>query len=412
MPLAPDTGSYLAAPHLVWHDLLARARPLHYGDDLGLWLISGHRQVRAALADQDAFRNVHTLMPIYQPCAAASAILAKIDAPPTTAAADPPIHPRTRRALKAAFASGRSTGQAYGGIVTGRINQLVQQVAARRPDRVDLVAEFAGVLPLLVVADIIGVPEPDLPRVKTWADGQIALVWGFPNAAEQVRLAQDLLDFWTYSGQLANNAIRAHAAGHRTNTFLNQLLHWRTSHGEDQVSDAEIASLAFNLLVAGHETTAGLIAHVLDHALAAAPQRWQQFATDPQAAAEHVEGDAAVHPTDRRLAAHNQPTRRHRRHHHPGQRTLPAADRGRQPRPGPLRPPRHLPTRPSARSRPPVLRARPALLRRRSTCPTGSRYRAACTGDCVPSYAAGTGLPEGVSSQRRLPGATHAAGTS
>ena len=32
-----------------------------------------------------------------------------------------------------------------------------------------------------------------MARIRSWADGQIALIWGQPDPAEQVRLAQGLL---------------------------------------------------------------------------------------------------------------------------------------------------------------------------------------------------------------------------
>ena len=181
---------------------------MHYDEDLGLWLISRHAYVRRALADAATFGNALTLAPVYEVCPEAMSVVMQIDAPPTTAAADPPVHPRTRRALRATFANTADRVEAeYGAIVRRRVDQLVSRLAARPGRQVDLVAEFTTELPLLVVLDILGVPDADIGRIRSWADGQIALIWGQPDPAEQVRLAQGLLEFWHYCQDLVRRRL-------------------------------------------------------------------------------------------------------------------------------------------------------------------------------------------------------------
>ncbi|MEU7585575.1 cytochrome P450 [Micromonospora sp. NPDC049230] len=279
MRLNPFTGAYLTDPASIWRRILDDPDGVHYAEDLGLWLISRHADVRRALADATTFANALTLAPVYEVCPAAMSVLTQLDAPPTTAATDPPAHPRTRRALRAAFANTAERVEAeYGAIVRRRVDQLVARLAARRGDRIDLVPEFATELPLLVVLDILGVPDADIARIRSWADGQIALLWGQPDEAEQVRLAQGLLDFWHYCEELVRLRVDG---GHRGDDFIGRALAYRD--GDDTVLTVpEVASLAFNLLVAGHETTAGLLAHALDQALSS-PRHWSAIAADPRA---------------------------------------------------------------------------------------------------------------------------------
>ena len=278
MELNPFTGTYLVDPAAVWRDLHARPERVHHAEDLGLWLISRHGDVRRALGDPESFGNALTLAPVYEMCPEARSVLARLDVPPTTAAADAPVHTRTRRVLRATFANtaGRVAEQ-YGPLVRCRVDQLVTGIAGRPGEVVDLAREFAAVLPLLVIVDILGVPERDVPRIQRWADGQIALIWGCPEPAEQVRLAQALLDFWRYCQDLVADRVAAGADG---DDFVSRVLRHRA--GDDAVLTlSEVASMAFNLLVAGHETTAGLLAHALDQALSV-PARWRAIATDPE----------------------------------------------------------------------------------------------------------------------------------
>ena len=295
MQLRPFTGTYLIDPSVIWRKLLDGPDRVHYAEDLDMWLIAKHADVKRALADTRTFQNALTLAPVYQVCPEALSIIMRIDAPPTTAAADAPVHTRTRRALRATFANTTTrVADQYGPTVTRRVDELVDRLAARHGETVDLVPTLAAELPLLVVMDILGVPEHDVPRIRGWADGQIALVWGNPEPAEQVRLAQQLLDFWHYCQNLvAERAHGVHTDGVHTDRartdraddprhgtdFIRQVLRFR--NGDDTVlTEAEVASLAFNLLVAGHETTAGLLAHALDYALTV-PERWRRLVTDP-----------------------------------------------------------------------------------------------------------------------------------
>ncbi|MEK8106056.1 hypothetical protein NKG94_14455 [Micromonospora sp. M12] len=91
----PFAGVYLTDPASMWRRILDDPDGVNYAEDLGLWLISRHAHVRQALADAATFANGLTLVPVYEVCPAALNVIMQIDAPPTTAAADPPAHPRT-----------------------------------------------------------------------------------------------------------------------------------------------------------------------------------------------------------------------------------------------------------------------------------------------------------------------------
>jgi cytochrome P450 len=274
MVLNPYAGHYCTDPATVWQDLLDHPAGVRCAEDLDLWVITRHALVRHALADTRTFSNALTLAPVYTLFPEAADIVTRIDAPPTTAAADAPTHTRTRAALRASFANtGPRVVARYGPIVRHRVDQLVTALAARRGQTVDLVAELTTVLPLLVIVDILGIPEPDIPRIKAWADGQIALVWGNPPPAEQVRLAHGLLDFWHYCQHLVCHQAADGACG---DDLISTALRYRDGR-DDVLTLDEVASLAFNLLVAGHETTAGLLAHTIDQALST-PDTWQHLA--------------------------------------------------------------------------------------------------------------------------------------
>lgn len=287
------------------YDLLAASgRPAAYAADFGLWVIGRHGDVLRALTDTgdetSAYSNALTLFPVYQPCDEALAILGRLDVPATTAGADNPTHARTVRALRATFPNtAAKVADQYSEIVNTRVGQLTEYVRSRTRDMrtVDLAADFANLLPLWVICDLLGVTSADdIDRIQRWADGQIALVWGQPDDAEQVRLAQGLLDFWQWTQAHIARREDERLAGRPGGDWVGAILRWRDVNGGDTaLTLAEVASLAFNLLVAGHETTAGLIAHSLDSALSE-PGRWRQLAGNPDAIADHVERTLRCRP--------------------------------------------------------------------------------------------------------------------
>ncbi|MEU5906744.1 cytochrome P450 [Micromonospora sp. NPDC047467] len=278
MRLNPFGRIYLTDPAAMWRRILDDPDGVQHAEDLGLWLISRHAHVRRALSDPATFGNSLTLAPVYEVCPEALSVIMRLDVPPTTVAADPPVHPRTRRALRATFANTPDRVEAaYGAIVRRRVDQLVSRLAARSGQRVDLVREFTSELPLLVVLDILGVPDTDVDRIRIWADGQIALIWGQPDPVEQVRLARGLLEFWHYCQDLVRQRLDS---GRDGDDYICRALAYRDDDDE-VLTVTEVASIAFNLLVAGHETTAGLLAHALDQALSQ-PHRWREMAADPR----------------------------------------------------------------------------------------------------------------------------------
>jgi cytochrome P450 len=297
--LSPFSHPYMSKPALVWRDLLDGPDPVVYAEDLNLWLLFRYPHVRRALTDTQAFSNAATLLPIYEMDPEALSIVMDIDAPPTTAAADAPTHTRTRTALRYVFANtAERVEERYGNIVRDRVNQLIDPpdgLAAQHGRTVDLMTDLAAQLPLLVVCDLLGVPEDDIPQVKAWSDGQIALVWGNPDPATQKRLATALRDFWHYCQQLTESWAFARRWAHTDqDNVIVRALRFR---GDDDATITldEIASLAFNLLVAGHETTSGLIAHALEHVLRD-QHLWARMTTSPLTVSGVIEETLRIGP--------------------------------------------------------------------------------------------------------------------
>jgi cytochrome P450 len=148
--------------------------------------------------------------------------------------------------------------------------------AALRRGEMDLLEEFALPIPLRVIGRILGVPDEDHGRFKTWTNAIISL-----SNSNPLTLIPTLLGFIRYMRRLIkkrreqpqDDLISALAAAQEDN---------------DSLSDDEVLSMIFLLLSAGHETTVNLIGTgaytLLQH-----PEQTERLRSDPKLIVSAVE---------------------------------------------------------------------------------------------------------------------------
>jgi cytochrome P450 len=99
-------------------------------------------------------------------------------------------------------------------------------------------------------------------------------MWGRPNEAEQVRLAQGMAAFWCYAETLV-----VRRAEHPRDDFTSDLLLARAGDLA-ALSRTEVTQIVYELLFAGHETTTGLIGNALRQLLTHR-HAWEEICRDP-----------------------------------------------------------------------------------------------------------------------------------
>lgn len=155
----------------------------------------------------------------------------------TMLASDPPRHTRLRKLVTGAFTSGAVAG------IRPFITRLTDELLDRWPvgGTVDLVAGLAVPLPVMVICELLGVPEADRPKVRHWSAELFAA--GRPDRGDAASHA--VAAYMT--GLIASKRLRP------GDSLLDRLIAARD--GEDRLDEEELVSLAVLLLVAGHETT-------------------------------------------------------------------------------------------------------------------------------------------------------------
>lgn len=94
---------------------------------------------------------------------------------------DPPAHARLRRLARAAF-SPRTIARLRPAIET-LVDALIVELG--QDGRCDFVRSFACPLPATVIATLLGVPERDLPKFRSWSENVVPLVFGAAGRAER-----------------------------------------------------------------------------------------------------------------------------------------------------------------------------------------------------------------------------------
>ncbi|PZW31123.1 cytochrome P450 PksS [Thermosporothrix hazakensis] len=181
-------------------------------------------------------------------------------------AVDPPDHTRLRKLVAKAFTP-RMIEQ-----MRPRMQQIVDELinAVEDKGKIELISEFAYPLPITVICEMLGIPARDRQQFRHWT--QLLIVP--PQKPEEfAALNAPLEEFISYIQRLIEEKHQ-----NPGDDIISVLVQAREQ--EDKLSENELISSIFLLIVAGHETTVNLIANgVLE--LLLHPDQLQLLQQDP-----------------------------------------------------------------------------------------------------------------------------------
>jgi cytochrome P450 len=169
--------------------------------------------------------------------------------PPSILFDDPPVHTRMRGLLQKAFTPKVIELQRPG--IEANCRRMVEHMLAQ--DTPDLMSEIAYPLPVMVIASMLGVQDGDMATFKRWSDAiienlPVSLLTGSSSAIEDVNREFDAF----FKERLAK--LRREPE----DNLLSGLVHARDEDGQ-QLSEEDLLVVCRVLLVAGNETTTGLL---------------------------------------------------------------------------------------------------------------------------------------------------------
>lgn len=243
--------------------------PIFYDPQTHHWNVFRYEDVQRVLSTHELFSSQFAGDPNdpSQPFAAAMI---------TT---DPPKHRELRSLVSQAF-----TPRAVDALAP-RIEQIVREQLDRASGKpvFDVITDLAVPLPVIVIAEMMGVPSADREKFKTWSDQVVALA----NVAGEFNSA----------AFAANSTAIMEMAGY----FFQMIEQRKANPGDDLISGLvraeidgrkletiELLGFCLLLLVAGNETTTNLIGNAM-LTFAERPEDWQRLRENPDLAAGALE---------------------------------------------------------------------------------------------------------------------------
>jgi cytochrome P450 len=204
-------------------------------------LVGRYRDVVAALRDHPHFSSVQQFPPGFEP-------RGPFRGATTMLFSDPPVHTRLRKLVSRDFTPRRIRE------LEPRIREITSQLldAVEREGEFDVMADLANALPVMVIAEMLGVPPEQYATFKHWSDTIIAGDNVLPGTEPPAAFFE------------ASNALRAYFIAEiekrRQKPGADLISALVQAHEETDVMSAdELIAFVLLLLLAGNETTTNLI---------------------------------------------------------------------------------------------------------------------------------------------------------
>jgi cytochrome P450 len=247
---SPREPAFVADPY-PFYDAAREAGALFVWEEYGFPCAAGHAMVNAILRDRRFGREAPfpTERPAHLADFYAIDDLSMLER-------EPPAHTRLRGLVLRAFTARRVA--ALGPEIAALAGGLIDGFAAE--SEVDLLPVFAQVLPVVVIARLLGVPEARVGDLLSWSNAMVALYQARRDRAVEDRANAAARDFAAYlRGVIAEK--RA-APGE---DLLSALI--AAEAAGDRLSEAELVATCVLLLNAGHEATVAAIGNAVAHVL-------------------------------------------------------------------------------------------------------------------------------------------------
>jgi cholest-4-en-3-one 26-monooxygenase len=264
----------MGVPH-EWFTHLRRNAPVAHHPEPngpGFYVFSRHEDIAAIGRDPLHFSSDASRGPIVgleEPTIEQAAVMEVADAGHSMIATDPPVHSRYRRLVNRGFTPRMI------GLLEDRIREIAAQLVGDALDKgdIDFVNELAAPLPLIVIAELMGIPDEDRSKVFHWTN--MFLGQDDPEFNSTVEdITQAVIAFYDYAQQLAGRARQ-----HPGDDIITSLLAVDTDG--DKLSDMDFNRFFELLVLAGNETTRTALTHgmmaMIDH-----PAEFARLAAEPE----------------------------------------------------------------------------------------------------------------------------------
>jgi cytochrome P450 len=267
-PLDFRDPAFLADPYPVFRQLRATA-PV-WPAPFGRWFLTGYEDTVLLLRDRrfgKDYSDPEALVRRFGPTAMQEP--AVVELTHMMLMRDPPDHTRLRNLVTKAFTARRVEA----------LRQSIQDLTDRLLDKVtklgrmDAIRDLAFPLPVLVICELLGIPEPDRERFVNGSASGGALL----NPTPPTRAELDSANAGTMATSAYFESLFEQRRREPRDDLITQLV--QAEEAGDRLTTEELRANVSLLFAAGHETTVNLIGNGI-YSLLRHPEQWQMLRDD------------------------------------------------------------------------------------------------------------------------------------
>ena len=252
-----------------FYEQLRNADPVHWDEEMGFWVLTRYADIDSLYTDE-RFSRAQGLMRGFQRLSETEQQIVEPvyhSFSRTVFYADPPYHTHLRGLMNHAFTPRRV--ERLRPFIQRTVNELLDAALSKK--EMDVIHDLAYPLPVMVIAELLGLPAEDRARFKTWSDDLFAILGTVRSKPAELleRAAQSLNEMTEYVRDLSRKRREF-----PQDDLLTSLLsvteddlacshageEWMRERGTPSaLTEEELVSNINILLSTGHETTTHLI---------------------------------------------------------------------------------------------------------------------------------------------------------
>ncbi len=292
-----------------FYEQLRNQDPIRWDEELGFWVLTRYADIDSLYTDE-RFSRAQGLMRGFQRLSESEQQIAEPvyqSFSKTVFYADPPYHTHLRGLMNHAFTPRR----------VERLRPTIQEIvdelldAAQAKNETDVIRDLAYPLPVMVIAELLGLPANDRARFKKWSDDLFAILGTVRNKSSDLleRASQSLSEMTDYVKDLSRKR-SAYPQDDLLTALLSvtaddhlacphphdssplqataELIREQDAYASSPLTEEELVANINILLSTGHETTTHLIGNGL-LALLQHPDQLRKLQAQPSLLAPSIE---------------------------------------------------------------------------------------------------------------------------
>ena len=163
---------------------------------------------------------------------------------------DPPQHTRVRGFLERLFTAERV--RAVTPTIDAIAESLLDELAGK--SQVEFIQDFAHPLPMMVIADLLGVPRADIGQFKIWSDAIVEPFSMMASKERRIECARLVVEMQAYFAEMV-----AERQKKPRDDLISEAVAYRDQEGDSFTMQELMTIITIDLLASGNETTTAAI---------------------------------------------------------------------------------------------------------------------------------------------------------